>query len=70
MVKSWRFFIDKYAIFIHSPRWWSTSKANVEMSAASDFHFELAISGRVSKLPVNTSVPRQELDYNLWYDMM
>lgn len=30
--------------------------ANVEMSAASDFHFELAISGRVSKLPVNTSV--------------
>ncbi|CAK9069436.1 unnamed protein product [Durusdinium trenchii] len=29
---------------------------NLEMSAADDFHFELAISGRVSGLPVNTSV--------------
>lgn len=30
--------------------------AGVEMSAAADFHFELAIAGRVSGLPVNTSV--------------
>lgn len=29
----------------------------MEMSAAADFHFELAIAGRVSGLPVNTSVP-------------
>ena len=31
----------------------------MEMSAAADFHFELAIAGRVSGLPVNTSVPWQ-----------